>query len=153
MRGLHDRKQKKYKKLRPLLLPVERWVGLPRGDSSKTIPKKTTPGEILKTPRNHQDGRPYGGPGSPKTKGTKGNKLREAIEMPHVAIITQGQLRTLELDAAAHEGTMQPKKAPVIEARLQGKAQSDKNTSSPTAEATLDKDAWGHKMTDWEYLM
>ena len=38
--------QKEYKKLRPPLLPVKRWVGLSKRDSSKAIPKKTMPGEV-----------------------------------------------------------------------------------------------------------
>ena len=37
-------KRKEYKKLRPLLLPVKKWVGLLRGrmSDSNTTPKKTT---------------------------------------------------------------------------------------------------------------
>ena len=65
---------KQMKKTRPLLLQVERWVGLPRENSNNAIPKNTMPGEVLKASRNHQDRWPYRRPENPKTKEKGENK-------------------------------------------------------------------------------
>ena len=56
-------------------------------------------------------------------------------------------------DAATHEVLVPFDKPLTVKVSSKGKTQSEEKTSSPTAKAILDKDALGHKMTDWEYLM
>ena len=144
---------KEYKKLRPLLLPVERWVELSRRSSNNAIPRTTTFEEASKAPRNNQDGWPYGGPDNPKTKGTERSTLEETIKMLHTAVTTWGQLRALEEDTTPPAGTKRFSKTPVIEASPKKKTRPKEKTDGPTAEAILDKDMLGRKLTNWEYLM
>ena len=70
-----------------------------------------------------------------------------------MAVTTQGQLRALKGDAATHKVSVSLDRPPTVKASLKRKTQSEEGTSSPIAKATLDKDASGHKMTDWEYLI
>ena len=145
--------QKEYKKLRPPLLPVERWVRLPKGNGSNAVPKKTMPGKVLEASRNHQDEWPYGGPDSPKTKKMQGSKSRKTIKTLHIAVTTRGQLQAPEENITTHGSTVRCDKILTTETSPSRKIQSEDGTNNLTAEATLDKDAAGRKMTDWEYLM
>ena len=110
------------------------------------------PEEVSKAPRNHHNKGLHRGPEGPKAKKTKRNVLKKEIGMPYAAITTGRQLRILEEDTMPQEGTECLSKTPLIITNSKGKSQS-KEVDKPTSEATLDKDAKDHKMTDWEYLM
>ena len=73
--------------------------------------------------------------------------------MLHIAVTTRGQLRIIEGDTTAQEDTERLSEARVIETSPKKETQLDKKADNATAEATLNKDALNHKMTDWEYLM
>ena len=73
--------------------------------------------------------------------------------MLHAAVITRGQLRTLENDTMLQEGTERLNKTPLIMTNPDEESLSEKGVDKPTSEATLNKDAADHKMTDLEYLM
>ena len=144
---------KEYKKLRPPLLPVKRWVGLLKRSSNNAIPRTTMPGEASKAPRNNQDGWLYGEPDNPKTKETEGSTVKETIEMLYTAIITRGQLRALEGDTTPQAGTKHLSKTLIIEASPKKKTRPKEKKDNPTAKAILDKDPLGCKLTNWKYLM
>ena len=144
---------KEYKKLRLLLLPVGRWVGLLKRSISNTILKTTTPGKAFEASRNHQDRQTYRKTDGPKIKKPEGGGSEKAPEEPYTAVTTQGQLRALEKDATAQGGVTCRSKALASEASPRRENPSDKTASDPTTKAILDKDASGRDMTDWEYLM
>ena len=67
--------------------------------------------------------------------------------MLFAAAITRGQLRALGEDERAPEGVTSHKQS------LKSQALEGKETDDPTTKVTLDKDAAGQEMTDWEYLI
>ena len=90
---------------------------------------------------------------NPKSRKTEGSKSKGLTETLHTAVIAWWQLHALERDVAAQEVLVCLDKASTVKASPKKKTQSKKGTSNTTAKAILDKDALGHKMTDWEYLI
>ena len=111
------------------------------------------PREVSKAPRNHQDRGPPGGPDSPAAKKARKNKPKKAADTLSAAATTQGQLCALGEDERAPEGATSQDKALTTKTSPGGQILRERETDNPTTKATLDRDATGHKMTNWEYLI
>ena len=96
---------------------------------------------------------PYERLDNPKTGDTGGGKSGKPIKTLHTAVITQGQLCALEGDAVTHEVLVPFDRPLTVKASPKRKTQLEKRTSSPIAKVILNKDALGHAIMDWEYLM
>ena len=109
---------KEYKELKPLLLPVKRWVGLSKGKTSgeDIILQKTTPGKASKASRNHQDGWLYGRPDNSKTRKAEGSNSESPTKALPTAVTTRRQLCVIKEDATALEVLVRPGKALTVKA-------------------------------------